>query len=72
MNKPKAKSKSVTQQKVITQEINEVIELPKKNNGLIKVKVVKPVDGYKVGDVFETSEYAVRFQLKHKSIVRIE
>lgn len=66
------KSKVVTQQKVITQEINEVIELPKQNNGLIKVKVVKPVDGRKIGEIFETSEYAVRFQLKHKSIVRIE
>jgi hypothetical protein len=68
----KTKAKAVTQQKVITQKSNEVIQLPKQNTGLIKVKVVKPVDGFNIGDVFETSEQAVRFQLKHKSIVRIE
>lgn len=82
------------------QTANEVIELPKQNNGLITVKentsiipddetiarlnhrvktngmitvkVVKPVEGHKIGDIFETTEYAVRFQLKHKSIVRLE
>lgn len=58
--------------KPVTQAKDEVVELPKQNNGLIKVRVVHPVLGYKAGAEFETSEYAVRFQLKHKSIVKIE
>ena len=57
--------------KVITQDEVEVLELPKQNNGLITVKVIKPVEGRKIGDVFETTEYAVRFQLKHKSLVKL-
>lgn len=54
------------------QKQNEVIELPKQNNGLITVKVVKPVEGRNIGDIFETTEYAVRFQLKHKSVVKLD
>lgn len=41
------------------------------NAGLIKVRVVKKVEGRNIGDEFETSRYAVRFQLKHKSIIEI-
>lgn len=33
-----------------------------------KFKVLKPVLGYKKGDVFEADYHSVRFQLKHKSI----
>lgn len=58
-------------QTVKKQPIQQANPEPVKPNGLITVKVVRPVEGRKIGDVFETTEYAVRFQLKHKSIVKV-
>jgi hypothetical protein len=38
----------------------------------IKVRVVKPVEGRKIGDEFECYPNEVKFQVKHKSIEVIE
>lgn len=57
--------------KTVKPVVTESVEQPKPQTGLIRVRVVHPVLGYKVGDEFDTSRHAVRFQLKHKSLIEI-
>lgn len=46
-----------------------LIEKPK---SVPRYKVVVPVLGYEAGTILEGNDYLFRFQLKHKSIVKVE
>lgn len=61
--------------KVVSETSQEnVVEtkIETKVNSLPKFKVTHPVLGYKVGEIIQVDENSIKFQLKHKSIVRLE